>query len=171
MRNKKRKIRLSFLCVLFIAYYLMPRIVVIFPQKNILSLGWVLEYRDGHTLDGEPTVKQMEAYMNGPRTYSILREREYIYFPIFVAKDITEISIGGEIYNLPTNIPHNDSELKEMIRGGSIVTKQVSVKPLVIKTNDLYFFRIYAEFTENARFEKICIKKYPWSKKEEYTVK
>ena len=168
MRNKKRKIRLSCLCVLLIAYYLMPRIVFIFPQKNILSLGWVLEYRDGHTQDGEPTVKQMESYINGPRRYSIFKEREYIFFPVFVSKDITEISIGGEIYNLPTNIPHNDSELKEMIRAGSIITNQVSIMPLVIKTDDLYFFRIYANFTENASFEKIYIKKYPWTKKKNY---
>ena len=119
--------------------------------------------KNGYTQNGEPTVKQMEAYIHGVKIYSIFNNRDCIIFPILCAKEITSISIGGDIYNALANLPRNESELKKMIQAGSVVVIKESKKTITINTKNLYFFRIYADFSNDANFENVYIKKrnYP----------
>lgn len=165
MKNIRRKVFISLICVFLLTYYLLPKIVITSPKENILSFGYLINYKNGYTQNGEPTVKQMEAYIHGVKIYSIFNNRDCIIFPILCAKEITSIS-GGDIYNAPTNLPRNESELKKMIQAGSVVVIKESKKPITINTKNLYFFRIYADFSNDAVFENVYIKKYPWSKKE-----
>lgn len=51
--------------------------------------------KNGYTQNGEPTVKQMEAYIHGVKIYSIFNNRNCIIFPILCAKEITSISIDN----------------------------------------------------------------------------
>ena len=165
MKNIRRKVCIFFICVFLLTYYLLPKIVITSPKENILSFGYVINYKNGYTQNGEPTVKQMEAYIHGVKIYSIFNNRDCIIFPILCAKEISSISIGGNIYNEPANLPRNESELKKMIQAGSVVVIKESKKPITINTKNLYFFRIYADFSNDANFENVYIKKYPWSKK------
>ena len=50
-----------------------------------------------------------------------------------------------------------------MIQAGSVVVIKESKKTITINTKNLYFFRIYADFSNDANFENVYIKKrnYP----------
>ncbi|MBQ8680686.1 MAG: hypothetical protein IJ530_13175 [Treponema sp.] len=171
MKHIKVKIGLTFMFVLIITYYHIPRIVLTSSKTTVLSYTYVMNYKNGYDLNGEPTLKQMEELLHGVQINSVLKKRDYIIFPIFFTKEISSISIGGNIYNCPDDLFYNKSELSKMIKNGNLDIIYENNTPLIIYTEDLYFFRIYAEFTENASFEKIYIQKYPWSKKLEYNIK
>ena len=144
------KIKKKYLFVfgIIVIYFLLPHVEISANTDSIIEYGYVLEFIDGYNQEGEPTVKQMLEYLKGGKSFYNMGKRNVKFlFPLFCLKDISCISIGGKI----TNIRYSEK----------ISTKE----PLIIYSKDLYFFRIYADFSNDANFENVYIKKYPWSKK------
>ena len=155
MKINKRKYLVVFGIIIYLFFILLPHVEISAETDSIIEYGYVLEFIDGYNQEGEPTVKQMLEYLKGGKTFYNMGKRNVKFlFPLFGLKDIFCISIGGKISNI------RYSEKVNLC----IVTKD----PLIIYSKDLYFFRIYADFSNDANFENVYIKKYPWSKKTLY---
>ena len=168
MKHIKRKSFFLIIIILMSIYFFSPKIIFLSSKKYIKTYSYAMLYINGHDQDGEPTLKQMLEYRRGTTIYSIMKSRDHINFPFLYANKISSILIGGTIYNLNDCVNKDKSEIKKQIRRGNIEIQHESEMPLEIKTQDLYFFRIYVNFSDTANFENVYIKKYPWSKKRLY---
>lgn len=164
----KKYIFFTLLILSAVSYFFFPQIIINSSSDSIIEYGFVKEFYKGLDSDGEPTLKQMLEYRRGTTIYSIMKSRDHINFPFLYANEISSILIGGTIYNLNDSLNKDKSEIKKQIRRGNIEIQHGSEMPLEIKTQDLYFFRIYVNFSDTANFENVYIKKYPWSKKRLY---
>ncbi len=162
------KIKKKYLFVfgIIVVYFLLPLVEISANTDSIIEYGYVLEFIDGYTPEGEPTVKQMLEYIKGGKTFYKLGKRNIKFlFPILCAKEISSISIGGKISNIRYSEKVSKKLLKKQAKEEDINLCTLTKEPLIIYSKDLYFFRIYADFSDDAVFENVYIKKYPWSKK------
>ena len=162
------KIKKKYLFVfgIIVIYFLLPHVEISANTDSIIEYGYVLEFIDGYGPEGEPTVKQMLEYLKGGKTFYKLDKRNIKFlFPLFGLKDISCISIGGKITNIRYSEKVSKKLLKKQAKEEDINLCTLTKEPLIIYSKDLYFFRIYADFSNDANFENVYIKKYPWSKK------
>lgn len=165
------KIKKKYLFVfgIIVVYFLLPLVEISANTDSIIEYGYVLEFIDGYTPEGEPTVKQMLEYIKGGKTFYKLGKRNIKFlFPILCAKEISSISIGGKISNIRYSEKVSKKLLKQQAKEEDLNLCIATKEPLIISSKNLYFFRIYADFSNDANFENVYIKKYPWSKKKLY---
>lgn len=166
MKINKRKYLVVFGIIIYLFFILLPHVEISAETDSIIEYGYVLEFIDGYGPEGEPTVKQMLEYLKGGKTFYKLDKRNIKFlFPLFGLKDIFCISIGGKISNIRYSEKVSKKLLKQQAKEEDINLCIVTKDPLIIYSKDLYFFRIYADFSNDANFENVYIKKYPWSKK------
>jgi len=166
MKINKRKYLVVFGIIIYLFFILLPHVEISAETDSIIEYGYVLEFIDGYNQEGEPTVKQMLEYLKGGKTFYNMGKRNVKFlFPLFCLKDISCISIGGKISNIKYSEKISKKFLEQQTKEKDINLCTLTKEPLIIYSKDLYFFRIYADFSNDANFENVYIKKYPWSKK------
>lgn len=169
MKINKRKYLVVFGIIIYLFFILLPHVEISAETDSIIEYGYVLEFIDGYNQEGEPTVKQMLEYLKGGKTFYNMGKRNVKFlFPLFCLKDISCISIGGKISNIKYSEKISKKILEQQTKEKDINLCTLTKEPLIIYSKDLYFFRIYADFSNDANFENVYIKKYPWSKKTLY---
>lgn len=166
---KKLGLPVIIISIIYFIICLLPHVVITTELNSMIEYCYNLEFVDGYNNKGEESVEQIEEYLHGGKSFYKLNNKivKFIY-PILQSKEICCISISGIITNQDFSNKISKRELKQMIKDSEINECKITKENLNIYSDSLYFFRIYAEFSDDASFKNVYIKKYPWSKKEIY---
>lgn len=163
---KKRYIFAIFIIVLMIIWYFVPGIVIQTPPNYMSEISLCMEYKDGVDETGEVTDKQADEYVHHRSIIELKNKKSKWKYPILNHNKIDDIIISGKCFLLDCN---NKEELKrQLFEIPSLDRINYILKSyIVINSYNVYFFRVYADLTDDGRFENVVIKKYPWSKQKE----